>query len=262
MESRGVWVVHDPFPESRLVTFTVTDTNKNPINGAWVSAEKGDCCEEGYTNILGYAELYLPLGDYTFIVWADGYFGYSGTFIVPGDAEIVVLLDSPGETFRTEFVVTDPDQEPVANAFIFVASEYFWARGSCDSEGNLVLNLPEGEYSLYIEANGFATKHSHQVEFCVPRDAKVVTVLLPLDDLFSVGFTVFDPEGEPVENAYVEVDCGDFYFNGYTDWDGGLTLNLPEGNYEVLVLAEGYATYTGEFAVPVEMQVTIKLSWE
>ena len=70
------------FPEPRLVAFTVTDTNKDPINGAWVFAQGEDCCKEGYTNILGYAELYLPLGDYTFIVWADGYFGYSGTFIV------------------------------------------------------------------------------------------------------------------------------------------------------------------------------------
>ena len=81
----------------REVRFTVTDENGDPIEEAWIWVDSGDYCDDGYTDCSGNMTLNLPAGDYDYDVRAYGFFKQYGTFSVPADSELNIVLESLGE---------------------------------------------------------------------------------------------------------------------------------------------------------------------
>lgn len=85
-------------------------------------------------------------------------------------------------------------------------------------------------------------------------------ILESVGQLYAVEITVTDDNGDPIEEAWVWVDRGDYWDGEYTDSSGNLTLNLPAGDYGFLVQEVGYADYFGAFSVPEDLEHHIVLA--
>ena len=238
------------------VQFTVTDTDGSPIEDAWIWVDSGYHCDASYTNSSGYSVLDLPVGDYDFEVRADGFTTY-GNFSVPEVLELTIALESLGEFYRVEFTVTDTDGAPIGNACIIAARGDYSFYGYTESSGKLTLNLPAGDYDYQVGADGFFSKYG---EFSVPTDSEVITDLKPYGQLYEVTFTVTDENVDQIEDAWISAHGGDCFFYGWTDSSGNLTLNLPAGDYDLYVEANGYAFYEGTFSVPADLEHNIVLT--
>jgi putative cell wall-binding protein len=235
------------------VTFTVRDENSDPIEDAEINVSSGDYWDFGFTDSSGKKTLNLPEGDCQYTVRADGFSYSHGEFSVSSDAELNIVLESVGPLYEVTFTVTDENSDPIKDAWVYADREDYEASGYTDSSGDLTLNLPEGDYYYNVSADGFSYSHG---EFSVSSDAELNIVL---ERLYEVTFTVRDENTDPIAGARIYVDRGDYSASGYTDSSGNLTLNLPAGDYDYEVSADGFFYSHGEFSVSSDTELDIVL---
>ena len=103
------------FEKLPIVTFTVSDTENNPIEGATVTVKQGETLiETVVTNSLGKAVIYIANGDYTYSVTALGYFPKNNvSFTIDGDTPVGVQM-----------LVAPPTLEITPDTFVFAATQF------------------------------------------------------------------------------------------------------------------------------------------
>ena len=103
------------FEKLPTVTFTVSDTENNPIEGATVTVKQGETLiETVVTNSLGKAVIYIANGDYTYSVTALGYFPKNNvSFTIDGDTPVGVQM-----------LVAPPTLEITPDTFVFAATQF------------------------------------------------------------------------------------------------------------------------------------------
>ncbi len=120
-----------------------------------------------------------------------------------------------------------------------------------DDDGEATFELPDGDYELTASADGYEDVE-HEVE--LDGDGEFVVLTLEAsdeddesdadeDDANTLTTVVVDDDGEPVENATVEVDEGGLF--GDSDEadvndDGEAVFELADGDYELTASADGY----------------------
>ena len=103
------------FEKLPTVTFTVADTENNPIEGATVTVKQGEILiETVVTNSLGKAVIYAVNGNYTCSVTALGYFPKNNvSFTIDGDTPVGVQM-----------LVAPPALEITPDTFVFAATQF------------------------------------------------------------------------------------------------------------------------------------------
>jgi protocatechuate 3,4-dioxygenase beta subunit len=248
----------------------VTDTQGNPIDGAWVHAQSDDGSGWGYTetgpdgfyNIGG-----LATSEYRVEVRADGYLreyydgvrDWENATLVP----VVEGQDTPNINFSLDVggtisgIVTDAQGNPIEGAWAeaYANDGSGWGYAETDAEGSYkIVGLASSEYLVEVWADGYLHEYydgAHQT-----GDATFVGVTegqdtLGIDFSLDVGGTisgvVTDAQGNPIEGAWVGADRegGGGGGDAQTDADGSYQIDgLATGEY--LVLAGAYG-YLGEF---------------
>ena len=103
------------------VTFTVTDENSSPLNGANININGTNL-----TTVGGEASIMLENGSYNYIVTLGGYYGENSTVVVDGAdvSENVTLTKVPGvlNENKTEFGIYP---NPSKGSFVISTDNYF-----------------------------------------------------------------------------------------------------------------------------------------
>jgi len=132
---------------------------------------------------------------------------------------------------------------PYAYVYLYGYDSGLNINTNTNSSGGLTLNIPEGNYYLYIQAEGYYGIESY---IYVSGLSYFVYYMDPivLDSLLTV--QVFENgTGDPVANADVNIYG---WYTGYyayasTNASGGVEIPLPTDMYDISIYADGYYEY-------------------
>lgn len=170
---------------------------------------------------------------HAFRVWGEGDSGVDYVFVDNESWRLVVHYELP--EYEVVFQVNNQFGEGIEGAF-FEAGNRFIETGP---EGQFMLSVPEGP--LYVSV----TAENHRP---LILDTLMVT---PADSLFTIElirvyraeFMIYDPEGNQLNDAVVVID-GDTLAQGKF-----VAGNLRDGQYRLVVLAEGFNPHESTFSV-------------
>ena len=153
-----------------------------------------------------------------------------------------VILNPPGTYYSLTFTVTD-GTDPIEGATVTVATEILSFVIITDEDGEVVFNLPNGDYSYEITLFGFITKTG---EFTIDNENITLDVVLTSKERFNITFLVSNINDVRL-NANVSLNFeGNTLFEG-TAINGRIVFNnVAEGDYTYNITYAGYNTISDE----------------
>jgi len=224
-----------------MASFTITDVDSNPVQGATVSIDG----TELITDASGTTEITLPNGVYEYTISADGYAPVTDTLTILDQG--VNISETLLSVYSLTFMVTNETGDPVDGAFVVIGSKFY----NTDTNGEVTVSAVNGTYYYTV------TKADYEmVSGEVTVNGAHVTEEVTLRLVYFVYFEVADPTGSPIENA--EIAVSDSLLT--TDIDGLAMVELPNGSYEATISKSGYEDAIENFTVSdaeVDMPVTL-----
>jgi len=209
---------------------TITDAStKNPMDGATVTANGYSTTTdtEGHYIIVG-----IPAGDYNITASAAGYYSNSTTkTVIPGGVTTVnlTLTPLPGAIAGT---VTDAlTGNPIEGANVTANGH----SATTDTEGHYTIQLPPRTYNVTASATKYIS-HSKTATVTSETTTSLNFTLIPLNGTIS-GKVTDSSTGNPIAGATVTANGG---ISVSTGTDGTYSIELPPGNHNVTVSANGY----------------------
>ncbi|WP_343249308.1 carboxypeptidase regulatory-like domain-containing protein [Diplocloster hominis] len=231
------------------LTGTVTDVNKQPVEGAEV------VIKDSQGNELG-RDTTDSNGDYTIPNVPDG--NHDITIVKDGKTETgkVEIKDNGKDVSGTGDVqlpvggadltgtITDVNKQPVKDAQVVVKDETGKeiGRDTTDSNGEYTIpNVPDGKYDVTIEADGKTETGKIEITNNGHNVSGTDDVQMPTGGAELSG-TVTDVNGNPVEGAEVVVKdhTGNELGRDTTDVNGDYTIpNVPDGTHDITIEKDG-----------------------
>lgn len=224
------------------VSITVTDVYGDPVANASVEFDG----IEYMTNSAGKVTITgLKAGVYNFSAQAEVYKLYEESVVLAGE-DVDLSIKLLYKKYTASLTVIDKNGAPVVNAKIIIKNVYGSTSISyqTDIKGTVVGNdLRVKTYAFSIEADGY---EYYEGEFVIADE----NISLTVDDLvpvtYSAALSLVDTEGDPVADAVVNIEGGEFA----TDDNGKLTIDgLANGNHSFSVEADGYSPAVGSFTI-------------
>jgi len=189
----------------------------------------------------------LPEGSYRFRTDLNGSQYFSATAnhcIVPGCTAVSITVPVFGNVSISVASTAGTPQSGLP-VYVFDGTTYTGRSGTTDTNGQVTLNLPEGNYRFRTDLNGsqyFSADENH----CAVPSCTAASITTPIYG--SVTITVADSNAAPLADLPVYVFYGTTYtgHSGSTDANGTITLNLPEGNYRFRTDLNGLQYFSGE----------------
>ncbi|TPV92266.1 MAG: hypothetical protein B7733_26475 [Myxococcales bacterium FL481] len=229
-----------PIGPSGVLSGVVTDTDGEPIGRAEI-AVSGELNRSVRTDSSGEYDVRLPVGSYATRADAFGYLPQTGptVAIAPDDTTALDFLLDSAPTFALSGVVRDASGMAVAGARVRVAGTPFDPLVTGDDGRFRFEAVPQGEYSLRVEAGGCWTDTEESV--AVDRHVEVDVVMEHKMDAY----------GYICREVTAEYQRGDTRLP-LTGDDEQVEVALPFAvpfygvSYETItVTANGYATFDG-----------------
>ncbi|QSG02788.1 carboxypeptidase regulatory-like domain-containing protein [Natranaeroarchaeum sulfidigenes] len=226
-----------------VVEGTVTDEDGDAVEGVRVTAG-----QDGFTGTRtdenGDYSIDVPEGENTVSITDSEFEDVSKKFSVEKGETVTQDLEATPLSIGTlEGAVTDKDNEddPIGNVEVGIFQDGdFIESVETDDDGTYEVELGEGEYSLSIDEDGFASKErdtSIEEETTTTEDFE----LEPLETGVLEG-EVTDEEGEPIEAARVSIfQDAESVGSVQTDEEGNYAVEVEEGDYDVSISADGFA---------------------
>ncbi|WP_161605586.1 carboxypeptidase regulatory-like domain-containing protein [Natrialba chahannaoensis] len=221
---------------------TVTDPDGNLIPDANIdmydpdeSIWQGDVTDEN-----GSATISIPDGTYDVEVRADGYAPTRLEDVSVSVGEVVTQTIELEVASTIQGTVTDADGNPVDGAEVFAHDDGYQhvEFDETDADGEYSVVVPEGEYTLRIDADGYGPEIVDGVE---TNAGQTETRNVELDVPAVITGTVSDDDGTPVDKGVVvATDGSDYYWDEIDPSDNGsYSLELSEGTYSVEAFTDG-----------------------
>lgn len=206
-------------------------------------------------------------GQYDIVISKAGYHSLSSSIqlelgkrlvlnisMVPEGSEIPIQFNLSGQA------IDDVTGSPVENAILLITGETEQLEGKSDSQGNwLVENIPSGNLSLTISANGYETKTASIV---VAPDSNVSIGQIPMSQSSTStqlsGYVINPETGEPVVGA--EVSLAGLQLSTTTNTIGFFVINdITSLNFDISVSAPGHVTNIRTLQLTEHQAVSIEL---
>lgn len=222
---------------SQVVTFTVTDTQLNPLENATIAIQ--GIPDPLITGVEGTANISLIPGTYEYTVTLAGYQTNSASFTVASQP-VQVNVQLFNATYTLTFIVTD-GAAPLAGAAINVGGFNI----NTNASGIANIDLLPGTYDYEVTKAGYLPVTSTVTMGTAPYTENVVmTTVIPE---YNVTFNVLS-DGNPVEGALIYIASDTLVTNA----DGVASIMLVNGQYPYMVTAiyndtvEGIAEVNGQ----------------
>ena len=231
------------------VTLTVSNTAGMPQANLPVYVFNGTTYTgfSARTDASGIASLTLPEGSYRFRTDLNGaqYFSDTANHCdVPVCTSAAITTPVYGSVAVS---VLDSDNNPLAGlpVYVFNGTTYTGRSGTTNTSGEVTLNLPEGNYRFRSDLNG-QQYFSAGVNHCNVPECTAAQITAAV--FGEVTITVTDSAGAVQPDLPIYAFKGTTYtnFNGTTDENGQVTLNLPQGNYRFRADLHGAQYFSAE----------------
>ncbi len=223
------------------VTFNVTDeTGANPIAGATVTIDGTDYTTDP-SGVALVEDLAPATYDYTVV--ADTYDDVAGSVVVV-DQDVTENVTMPLSTYALTFTVTD-GTDPIEGATVTANGTDIVT--NVDGEAIFADLLP-ATYDYTVIADGYED-YTGSVDV-VDQDVSETVEMTIIPD-YNVLFTVDNANGDLLEGAAVIIGADEVLTNSA----GEATFVLTPGDYDYMVVLEGYEDATGTVSV-VDADVT------
>ena len=243
------------------VTITVLNESGNPIPGASATINGATY----NANSSGQITVQLPDGTYNYTVIAGGYLNNGGTITVAGAYvnETINMVPETAPVYDVTITVLAGNGNPILGASVTIEGN----NHTTDGNGQIVIQLPNGNYDYSIVANGYETAIGTLI--VVGGEVKISVTLtnIAVEGLFIP--QGFSPNGDGVNDLYEIPDLNKYtkvsieVFNRWgnvvykqnkyeNNWDGtsnvgfAIGKELPTGTYfYVVIIHDIDKTYTG-----------------
>ena len=231
------------------VTGTITDVNKQPVEGAEVVIKDSEGNELGRdtTDSNGdYTIPNVPDGNHDITIEKDGKTETGKVEIkdngkdVSGAGDVQLPVGGADLTGT----ITDVNKQPVEGAQVVVKDETGKeiGRDTTDSNGDYTIpNVPDGKYDVTVESDGKTETGKVEITGNGQNVSGTDDVQLPVGGADLTG-KVTDVNGNPVEGAEVVVkdNTGKELGHDTTDVNGDYTVpNVPDGTHEITIEKDG-----------------------
>ena len=211
------------------VTFNIISDMGQPVEGAEMilDGETYQSNSLGEIIITGFAS-----GNYDYWINADGFSTFNGTFGFDGaDYAAQIILPTPASPIYDVKLVLQHGPWRVPGAGILFDGEAY----TSDANGELLINMPSGNYDFFIITMGYNT----YTDVAVVNGADV-TITVELSPRAVSTFEVFVSDRNRVPIPGATVDYGGF--KGITDDSGIIRIAdiAAERSYEVIVTVPGF----------------------
>ncbi len=234
----------------------VFDQFGNPIEDAHVSIGNQHWGGDTQTDDMGFYHFDVPYGYYTISAHAQDYYDDWYDVDLTGGP---VFHDFYLEAFEVDGVIAglvfDFDTgQPLADANVYINSEQMGWHWYTDDSGEFMFDLPNGDYSLFVEHPDFISFWLHGI--IVEDDTVYIEVPLMTPDGGVDGFVYDSDQGYPIQNADVTLFrlADSMMFWGNTDDEGYYEIPAMNGDYDIWASAQDHQ--------PSEMQpINISDNW-
>lgn len=214
------------------VRFIVTDLNGKPLEGAIVTLETIDTIFIlPPTNGTGVTQSIdpIPQGTYRVTVkWKCPYINYS-SLVYGGNIQIgePYIFELKANVFSLDIKLVTLSGIPLSGIPIYLNGYFI---GFTGQDGMLYLpQIPAGSYKMNATWLGMEIGPS-SIEI-KPEDIKVITAR----NVAKASILVIGSRGQKLDHALVEITKGNTTLSYATDERGTVTVELPIGNYTVMV---------------------------
>ncbi len=244
-------------PSTFAVNGTVTDRSSGALlAGATVYANSSSGSASTLTSAAGAFSLSLPNGTYRLAAFASGFAPSEENLTVAGAGAAGIGLSltpigpPPGTFPVVGSVMAYPNDTPLSDASLFANSSTAALEGGSAPNGSYTLDLPNGSYTITATSAGYRAQN---ISVTVGGTEVQVPGLSLIPDNFPVyptdGVVLNNSGHGPVTNATLFFSNGSNTFRVLTNATGGYVATLPNGTYNVTVVASGF--FTGEAKVSV-----------
>ncbi|MBS3789682.1 MAG: PQQ-binding-like beta-propeller repeat protein [Candidatus Thermoplasmatota archaeon] len=153
------------------------------------------------------------------------------------------------EEYDLLFLIEDQDGDPIENATVEVSFNSYAMENITDANGEALFEDLEPEtYEYEVTHDNYETENG-EVEI-VDKDVKETVVMEETVMTYDLTFEVEDEDGDPIENATVEVSFNSYAMENTTDANGeALFEDLEPETYEYEVTHDNYETENGEVEI-------------
>jgi gliding motility-associated-like protein len=227
----------------------VLDENSNPIVDASVTIDGNNYT----TNASGQISVQLPDGEYNYSVVADGYLNNGGTITVAGAnvTESTNMVPETAPVYDVTITVLDENSNPIVGATVTIDGNNYTTNAS----GQITVQLPDGEYNYSVVADGYLN-NGGTITVAGANVTEIANMVPETAPVYDVIITVLDENSNPIVDASVTIEGNNYT----TNENGQITVQLPDGNYDYSIDANGYETALGTLTIidgEVEMSVTL-----
>jgi protocatechuate 3,4-dioxygenase beta subunit len=227
----------------------VVDNQGRPLGDASVSGNSIICGNWGSANTRASADgtytLTVPSGTYHVTATKDGY--------APAPPELakVPVTEAQSAAVTVDFTleplpftirgtVRDSLGQPIDDAWVRASACGLSYGTETDATGTYTLTVNANTFSVSASKSGYLQEPLQIVP--VPPNAEHVDFTLRARVTYTITGRVTDPQGAPLEDAYVRTASGGpDYDSDNTDATGKYTLQVLAGTYQILAEKEGYA---------------------
>lgn len=149
------------------VVISITDNNNNNISDAIVLLTRLGQTYEGTSDETGNCTIEnLPYGDYELTISHDGYNTLNSQISLNVDFDLedftLTPINTPSEedveTGEIQFTIRNTSNVAISGATVKLSNNDVELTGTSDIDGNVSIeNIPYGEYTLIISADGYTT---------------------------------------------------------------------------------------------------------
>ena len=245
-------------PENSIFYGWVNDSNSDePIEGVLINFHFIDhnYWNSTYTDESGYYEINVPEGEINFQVTMERYYDYSDDGIyIKEDERREYNVDLEYRIEDSKFygwISSSKTGESIEGVRIY-CEENFWNNTRTDENGYYEIKVPEGEFRIYLLFEGFFLHIEDGVYIEKGEWKEYSREIEPIIENSTFYGLIRDKKSkEAIESAQVNFRIMDrqIYLYGndtQTNEFGLYDINVPEGDFEVYIWAEGYFAHNEE----------------
>lgn len=231
------------------VSGTVSNASSATLSGATVYANSSSASLSTTTSASGNFSFSLLNGTYQLTALASGYTPERKNVTVAGaalsgvDFSLASVSVTPTSFPVNGSVLSFANSDPIANATVFANGSSVHLVATTPANGGYAFVLANGSYALTVTAPRFQPTSSSLTVSGAPVEGfdfelvPVGMVTYPADGVVSNG-----SDGAPIANAKIYFTDGAMTLTAVTNASGGFQVNLPNGTYDVTVVAHGYVS--------------------
>ena len=261
-----------PESSSKICGYINDSATGNPIENALVIMQWDEyyyyyMLKINFSDDNGFYNIYVPAGHGVLVIYADGYYAENKLYYFYSNetiwANFSLNLLPPDTSTICGYITDEETGEPVKDIEILVRIYYENGFGiynitQTDSYGFYSINVPSEEIEISISIDDVRYYDFYEwFEYIIIEENGVRWINITLEprpekNSILCGYVKNKDTGEPVNNAYIEINLRDE--NGHYSWDeiytdsnGYFTINIAAGEIDLYISAEGYFSEYNEY---------------